>query len=107
MASPPPPDGTACQGGMVGTPPNCSCPPSSELLGGNCVRYTATTDPKIRDFPEGTIDPLVRLVSFWDGERPAAVLSYYATHPQSYYYTGKVSADDLLGEIFARFCIGK
>jgi hypothetical protein len=57
------------------------------------VRYTATTDPKIRDFPEGTIDPLVRLVSFWNEERPIAVLSYYATHPQSYYYTGKVSAD--------------
>jgi hypothetical protein len=57
------------------------------------VRYTATTDPKIRDFPEGVIDPLVRLVSFWNGERPIAVLSYYATHPQSYYYTGKVSAD--------------
>jgi hypothetical protein len=57
------------------------------------VRYTATTDPKIRDFPEGTIDPLVRLVSFWNGERPVAVLSHYATHPQSYYYTGKVSAD--------------
>jgi hypothetical protein len=36
-------DGTACQGGMVGTPPNCRCPPSSELLGGNCVRYTAST----------------------------------------------------------------
>jgi hypothetical protein len=57
------------------------------------VRYTATTDPKIRDFPEGTIDPLVRLVSFWSGKQPIAVLSYYATHPQSYYYTGKVSTD--------------
>ncbi|HEX2474227.1 MAG TPA: neutral/alkaline non-lysosomal ceramidase N-terminal domain-containing protein, partial [Lacipirellulaceae bacterium] len=57
------------------------------------VRYTATTDPKIRNFPEGTIDSLVRLVSFWSGEKPIAVLSYYATHPQSYYYTGKVSAD--------------
>jgi hypothetical protein len=57
------------------------------------VRYTATKDPKIRAFPEGTIDPLVRLVSFWNEDRPIAVLSYYATHPQSYYYTGKVSAD--------------
>jgi hypothetical protein len=37
------PDGSACQGGMVGTPPNCRCPPNSELLGGNCVRYTAST----------------------------------------------------------------
>lgn len=57
------------------------------------VRYTACTDPQIRAFPEGTIDPDVRLLSFWRGDRQLAVLSYYATHPQSYYYTGKVSAD--------------
>ena len=43
-----PPEGTAeavstgCQHGMVGTPPNCHCPTNSELLGGNCVHYTAT-----------------------------------------------------------------
>jgi hypothetical protein len=36
------PDATACQNGMVGTPPNCRCPPNSELLGGNCVHYTAS-----------------------------------------------------------------
>jgi len=57
------------------------------------MRFTATADPKIREFPEGTIDPYSRLVSFWSGDRPIAVLSYYATHPQSYYYTGKCSAD--------------
>ena len=33
---------TGCQHGMVGTPPNCHCPKNSELLGGNCVHYTAT-----------------------------------------------------------------
>lgn len=34
---------TACQHGMVGTPPNdCRCPKNSELLGGNCVHYTAS-----------------------------------------------------------------
>lgn len=33
---------SACEHGMQGTPPNCHCPPSSELLGGNCVHYTAT-----------------------------------------------------------------
>jgi len=33
---------STCQHGMVGTPPNCSCPKSSELLGGNCVHYTAS-----------------------------------------------------------------
>jgi hypothetical protein len=57
------------------------------------TRYTATTDPAIRAFPEGTIDPTMRLVSFWNADRALAVLSYYATHPQSYYQTGKISAD--------------
>ncbi len=56
-------------------------------------RMSSCTDPRIRDYPEGTIDPQVRLISFWREERPIAVLSYYATHPQSYYYTGKTSAD--------------
>jgi hypothetical protein len=37
-----PADPSACQNGMVGTPPNCRCPPNSELLGGNCVHYTAS-----------------------------------------------------------------
>jgi hypothetical protein len=38
-----PADPNACQGGMVGTPPNCRCPESTEQLGGICVRYTAST----------------------------------------------------------------
>jgi hypothetical protein len=33
---------TGCQHGMIGTPPGCRCPKNSELLGGNCVHYTAT-----------------------------------------------------------------
>lgn len=33
---------TGCQHGMTGTPPNCRCPKNSELLGGNCVHYTAS-----------------------------------------------------------------
>ena len=33
---------TTCQHGMVGTPPDCHCPKNSELLGGNCVHYSAT-----------------------------------------------------------------
>jgi hypothetical protein len=32
-------------------------------------------------------------VSFWNGDRPVAVLSYYATHPQSYYRTGIPNPD--------------
>lgn len=57
------------------------------------VRYTACADAVLRAEPEGTIDPVVSLVSFWDGERPLAVLSYFATHPQSYYRTGIPNPD--------------
>ena len=57
------------------------------------VRYTACTDPDLRAAPEGTIDPIVSLVSFWNGDSPVAVLSYYATHPQSYYRTGMPNPD--------------
>jgi hypothetical protein len=58
------------------------------------VRYSAGgKDPLMRELPEGLIDPDVRLVSFWNNDHPLTVLSYYATHPQSYYYTEKTSAD--------------
>jgi hypothetical protein len=57
------------------------------------VRYSSTKDPKIRAEPEGLIDPNVQLLGFWDGEKPLAVLTYYATHPQSYYGGGGVSCD--------------
>jgi hypothetical protein len=57
------------------------------------IRWSANKDPEVRALPEGLIDPDVRLVSFWNKDRPLAVLSYYATHPQSYYYTGLCSAD--------------
>jgi hypothetical protein len=57
------------------------------------VRYTACADPDLRAAPEGTVDPIVSLVSFWNQDRPLAVLSYYATHPQSYYRTGLPNPD--------------
>jgi len=57
------------------------------------VRYTTCTDPALRAEPEGTIDPIVSLVSFWNGDRPLALLSYYAIHPQSYYRTGIPNPD--------------
>jgi hypothetical protein len=57
------------------------------------VRYTACSDPALRAAPEGTIDPIVSLVSFWNGDQPVAVMSYYATHPQSYYGTGLPNPD--------------
>ena len=57
------------------------------------TRYTATKDPALRAEPEGTIDPIVSLLSFWNGGQPLAVLSYYACHPQSYYRTGIANPD--------------
>jgi hypothetical protein len=43
--------------------------------------------------PEGVIDPLLRSVSFWAGEKRVATLSYYATHPMSHYGKGAISSD--------------
>lgn len=57
------------------------------------TRYSGTADPEIRAYPEGLIDPEVSLISFWNEDKPVAVLSYYAVHPQSYYRTGTANPD--------------
>ncbi len=57
------------------------------------TRTSATKDSLIRAEPEGLIDPMVSLVSFWNNDKPLAVLSYYASHPQSYYRTGVANPD--------------
>jgi len=57
------------------------------------VRWTATTDLSVREYPEGVIDPVMKSISFWDNDRAIAVLTYFATHPQSYYRTGKANPD--------------
>ncbi|MFN0020440.1 MAG: hypothetical protein ACKVP0_19460 [Pirellulaceae bacterium] len=57
------------------------------------IRFSSCKDEKIRAEPEGTIDPLCRVVAFFNGETPVASLSYYATHPQSYYGQGNISSD--------------
>lgn len=36
---------------------------------------------------------MVSVISFWNGEAPLAVMSFYATHPQSYYLTGIANPD--------------
>lgn len=57
------------------------------------TRMSASRHPEAATAPEGTIDPLVRLVSFWQGDRALAGLSYYATHPMSHYGKGEVNWD--------------
>jgi hypothetical protein len=56
-------------------------------------RTSATRDPKAREQPEGTIDPWLKTIGFWNGDQPIAALSCYATHPMSYYGKGGVSSD--------------
>ncbi len=56
-------------------------------------RYSRTADPAIKNAPEGLIDPRLKTLSFWDGERALAALSFYAVHPMSHYGGGSVSAD--------------
>jgi hypothetical protein len=57
------------------------------------VRYSADRTRVGQTAAEGIVDPLARAVSFWNGDRPVAVLSYYATHPQSHYRERLVTSD--------------
>ena len=57
------------------------------------VRYTATRNPVIRAFPAGTIDPELKMLSLWNNAQPLVAMSWYATHPQSYYRTGGANPD--------------
>ncbi len=57
------------------------------------MRGSSCKDSVLRDKPEGLIDPDVSLISFWNDDQPLAVLSFYATHPQSYYRTGVANPD--------------
>lgn len=57
------------------------------------VRTSATKDPKVREMPEGLIDPMLKTVSFWNGKHKLVSMHYYATHPMSYYGDGFVTSD--------------
>lgn len=57
------------------------------------TRFSAAKNAELRAEPEGVIDPDISLVSFWNDDEPVAVLSFYATHPQSYYRTGIPNPD--------------
>src|SRR5260221_5995992 len=56
-------------------------------------RGSYVSDEKAREAPEGTIDPFLKTISFWNDKRPVAALSCYATHPMSIYGRGLVSSD--------------
>lgn len=57
------------------------------------MRGSSCKIPELIRLPEGTIDPIVSVLAFWNGDKPIAVLSSYACHPQSYYRLGIPSPD--------------
>lgn len=57
------------------------------------MRGSACTDPKLIALPDGLIDPFLKTVTFFDGEKKIASLHYYATHPMSYYGDGRCTSD--------------
>lgn len=59
----------------------------------NAWRGSSAPDPKLRELPEGLIDPWLKTVAFYSGDKKLAALHYYATHPMSYYGDGMVSSD--------------
>ncbi len=56
-------------------------------------RYSRCADPVLQALPEGEIDPWLKTISFWNGDKPLAALSVYACHPMSYYGGGEISGD--------------
>lgn len=57
------------------------------------MRFSSSRDPEMIAAPEGTIDPWLKSVSFWQEDQALAVLSFYATHPQSHYRQGGVTCE--------------
>jgi hypothetical protein len=57
------------------------------------VRYSKSTNSEAIAAPEGVIDPFLQLISFYNGDKAIALLTYYATHPQSYYGQGDVTSE--------------
>jgi hypothetical protein len=57
------------------------------------TRYTACADPELRAEPEGIIDAQLKTISLWNDDQPTVVMTYFATHPQSYYRRGIANPD--------------
>jgi hypothetical protein len=54
------------------------------------TRMSSSRIPEAIAAPEGTIDPDLQTIGFWNGDKAVAVMTYYATHPQSHYGKGGI-----------------
>lgn len=61
--------------------------------GSIAVRASITREAAVREAAEGLIDPWLRTLTFFDGERKLVQLHYYATHPQTFYGDARISWD--------------
>lgn len=57
------------------------------------MRGSSCTDPALRAMTEGLIDPFLKTVAFYNGDRKLLCCHYYATHPMSYYGDGRATSD--------------
>lgn len=56
-------------------------------------RGSSSRKPEHHRYPEGLIDPMLKTVAFYNGDRKLVASHYYACHPMSYYGDGMVSSD--------------
>jgi hypothetical protein len=56
-------------------------------------RGSSSKNPEHHKLPEGLIDPMLKTVAFYNGQKKLVASHYYACHPMSYYGDGRVSAD--------------
>jgi hypothetical protein len=56
-------------------------------------RGSSSKRPEHHRYPEGLIDPMLKTVALYNGDRKLVASHYYACHPMSYYGDGRVSAD--------------
>lgn len=56
-------------------------------------RWSSGNDSIVMAKPEGLIDPWLKCVSFWNNDKAIAAVTFYATHPQSYYGKGDVTCE--------------
>ena len=56
-------------------------------------RWSSGNDSIVMAKPEGLVGPWLKCLSLWNNNKPVAVVTYYATHPQSYYGKGDVTCE--------------
>lgn len=57
------------------------------------MRGSACRNPELVELPEGLIDPYLKTVVFYQGDRKLVSCHYYAVHPMSFYGDGRVTSD--------------